>query len=1099
MANTKKENKKNNYSAEAITVLEGLEPVRKRPGMYIGSTSSTGLHHLIWEVVDNGIDEAMAGHATEVSVTLLPDNMVQITDNGRGIPVEKHKATGLSALETVLTKLHAGGKFGDGNGYKVSGGLHGVGVSVVNALSTYLKAEIHRDGKIWQQEYSIGKSKAKPKVVGKTKKTGTIISFQADDTIFTETEYNWGKILDRLRQQAYLTKGITIIAKDKRKGHREKEYKFYFEGGIKSYVKSLHRTKNPKHKSIFYFEKEVEDAKVEIALQYNDEYNENVLSFANNIHNPEGGTHLSGFKTALTRTLNSYARNQKLLKEKEENLTGDDVREGLTAIISVKLTNPQFEGQTKGKLGNAEIKTYVEQSFGEAFSIFLGEHPKEAEAIIGKCIVSAQARLAARTARATILRKGALEGMTLPGKLADCSSRKPEESELYIVEGDSAGGCFSGDTKVALADGRNLSFIELMEEEKQGKQNYCYTMNDDGDIAIEKILNPRLTKKNTEVIKVILDNNEEIICTPDHKFRLANNTYVEAQNLDTSTSLAPLYKKISKRDKRITIDGYEMVWQSKSRKWLFTHLLANRYNLKNKKYNKQKNSHKHHIDFNKLNNNPNNIVEMSKEDHMNLHAKMAEKTILREDIKEKCRQIRKTTAYKKKVSESMLKLKDQLSERAKQQWEDPKYKAYMKAKYLEFYNNNKDYQIRNKKILYEAQKKYWSIEINRKKQSSKIKDFFIKNPERKEELSEKSIQQWQNDELRKWRSKKTKSQWTNDFRNKRKEAYDKTYYQHTIDCMKKVFDKYGNLDKYDQERTKKRNNNLLKKETFIERFFAGNKEHMLETVKNHNHKIKKIEKLKNKIDVYDIEVPNTHNFALASGVFVHNSAKQGRNRRFQAILPLRGKILNVERARMDKMLNNNEIKSLVIALGANIDTQFDLEKLRYHRIIIMTDADVDGAHIRTLLLTLFFRHFTPLITNGNLYIAQPPLYQIKKGNQVRYAYTEADKINIIKELGGDIDEEDMDKIANEESDGDGTTIKVKGQKIVLQRYKGLGEMNPDQLWETTMDPENRILKQVSVEDAAKADQIFDMLMGGDVAPRKHFIQTHAKKVENLDI
>ncbi len=669
MAKDKQTKKKNAYSAEAITVLEGLEPVRKRPGMYIGSTSATGLHHLIWEVVDNGIDEAMAGHANEISVTLLNDGFVQISDNGRGIPVEKHKATGLSALETVLTKLHAGGKFGDGEGYKVSGGLHGVGVSVVNALSTYLKAEIHRDGKIWQQEYSIGKSKANPKVIGKTKKTGTIITFKADDTIFSETEYNWGKILDRLRQQAYLTKGITIIAKDKREKHKNKEYKFYFEGGIKSYVKSLHRTKNNKHKSIFYFEKDINEAKVEVALQYNDEFNENVLSFANNIHNPEGGTHLSGFKTALTRTLNSYARNQGILKEKEENLTGDDVREGLTAIISVKLTDPQFEGQTKGKLGNAEIKTYVEQSFGESFSIFLEEHPKEAEAIIGKCIISAQARLAARSARANILRKGALEGLTLPGKLSDCSSRKPEESEIYIVEGDSAGG----------------------------------------------------------------------------------------------------------------------------------------------------------------------------------------------------------------------------------------------------------------------------------------------------------------------------------------------------------------------------------------------------------------------------------------------SAKQGRNRRFQAILPLRGKILNVERARMDKMLNNNEIKNLVIALGTNIDEQFDIEKLRYHRIIIMTDADVDGAHIRTLLLTLFFRHFNELITNGNLYIAQPPLYQIKKGNKSRYAYTEDDKIQILKDFAGNVDEEEIEKAAIEEGEGDGATIKIKGQKVALQRYKGLGEMNPDQLWKTTMDPENRILKQVTVDDAAKADQIFDMLMGGDVAPRKHFIQTHAKKVENLDV
>jgi len=662
------------YGADQITVLEGLEPVRKRPGMYIGSTSAAGLHHLIWEVVDNGIDEAMAGSATEIGVSLLPSGMVEVFDNGRGIPVDMHKVTGVSALETVLTKLHAGGKFGEGGGYKVSGGLHGVGVSVVNALSEYLKAEVHREGKIWMQEYAKGKPQKKIKAIGNAKDTCTIITFKPDATIFTETEFNWGKILDRLRQQAYLTKGITIRASDRRTGHREKDFKFHFEGGIESYVKSLNRDETVKNETVFYIEKEINDAKVEVALQYNDQYNETVLAFANNINNPERGTHVVGFRTALTRTLNSYARGHNLLKEKDENLTGEDVREGLTAIIIVKLTDPQFEGQTKSKLGNAEIKTYVEQIFGDAFSMFMEEHPKEAEAIIGKCYLSAQARIAARTARATILRKSALDGLTLPGKLADCSSRKPEECELYIVEGDSAGG----------------------------------------------------------------------------------------------------------------------------------------------------------------------------------------------------------------------------------------------------------------------------------------------------------------------------------------------------------------------------------------------------------------------------------------------SAKQGRDRKFQAILPLRGKILNVERARLDKMLANNEIKNLVIALGTNIDDQFDLSKLRYHRIIIMTDADVDGAHIRTLLLTLFFRHFNPMVTNGNLYIAQPPLYQVKKGANIKYAYTDEEKDKIIKEFGGaeaevEVKEDGEGDTGEEETEEEKEEVKKKiSNRISIQRYKGLGEMNPTQLWETTMNPKTRIVKQVTVEDAATADKIFDMLMGDDVAPRKHFIQTHAKKVENLD-
>ena len=660
------------YNAEAITVLEGLEPVRKRPGMYIGSTSSVGLHHLIWEVADNSFDEVMADYADTVEISLLPDNLVEISDNGRGIPVDIHKTTGVSALETVMTKLHAGGKFNN-NSYKISGGLHGVGVSVVNALSSYLKATVYRNGEIWEQEYQYGKPINQTKKIGSTdpNKHGTTITFRPDDTIFDSTEFKWGTILDHCRQQAYLTKGVTVKLHDRRPDHRHKDYNFYFEGGIKSYIKNLNRNNQLKNETIFYTEKEINNVKVELALQYNDAYNEIVLAFANNIINTEGGTHLIGFRSAITRVLNNYARSKGLLKEKEENLTGDDVREGLVAIISVKLANPQFEGQTKSKLGNAEVRGYVEQVCSEAFGGFLEEHPKDAEQIINKCLLSAQARVAARTARSAILRKSALEGATLPGKLADCSSRKAEECELFIVEGDSAGG----------------------------------------------------------------------------------------------------------------------------------------------------------------------------------------------------------------------------------------------------------------------------------------------------------------------------------------------------------------------------------------------------------------------------------------------SAKQGRDRRFQAILPLRGKILNVERTRLNKMLENNEIKNIVIALGTNIDDQFDITKLRYHRIIIMTDADVDGAHIRTLLLTLFFRHFNPLVTGGYLYIAQPPLYQIKKGNSASYAYSDEEKNKIIHELGSTNDDILDDETAESEIETDNTVPSPNKTSVRLhiQRYKGLGEMNPEQLWQTTMKPESRILKQVTVEDAAIANEIFEMLMGNEVMPRKNFIQTHASKVVNLDI
>jgi DNA gyrase subunit B len=638
------------YNASAITVLEGLEPVRKRPGMYIGGTGLDGLHHLIWEVVDNCIDEAMGGHATHVIVRFLPDNVISVKDDGRGIPVEKHAKTKKSTLETVLTVLHAGGKFG-GEGYKVSGGLHGVGVSVVNALSEWVEAEVERDGGRFIQKFKRGAAQGDVKKLGKSNLTGTTITFKADHEIFPEIAYNWNKVLQHLRQQAYLTPGVRISITDEREVGKVRSYTFYFEGGIASYVQQLNLGKDIKNEEIFYAKREFEnDRLIEIALQYTDAYTDQILTFANNIHTTEGGTHLTGFRTALTRTINDYARKNGFLKEKDDNLTADDVAEGLTAIVSVKLSEPQFEGQTKAKLGTQEMRGMVNQAMAEEFAMYLEEHPQDARNIMAKVTLAAKARMAARAARDTVLRKGALDGFALPGKLADCSEKDAKKSEIFIVEGDSAGG----------------------------------------------------------------------------------------------------------------------------------------------------------------------------------------------------------------------------------------------------------------------------------------------------------------------------------------------------------------------------------------------------------------------------------------------SCKSGRDRKFQAILPLRGKILNVERARLDKMLMNNEIKALIIAMGAGIGEEMDITKLRYHRIIIATDADVDGSHIRTLLLTFFFRYFQPMITGGYLYIAQPPLYKLQKGKQLHYVYTDQEKEKILKKMG----------IENEES---------AGSEVKIQRYKGLGEMNPGELWETTMDPMNRILKQVTIEDVTEADRMFDVLMGAEVAPRKKWIQTHAKAVENLDI
>ncbi len=673
------------YNASQIQVLEGLDPVRKRPGMYIGSTDARGLHHLVYEIVDNAIDEAMAGHADTILVMLNADGSVSVEDNGRGIPVDMHPTAKKSALEVVLTTLHAGGKFGgEGSGYKVSGGLHGVGSSVVNALSVYMKAEVHRDGKIYVQEYKRGKPQADVKSIGKTEKRGTIITFSPDDEIFDTLELSLETLLTRFRQQVYLTKGITLGVMDARAVRPVEDlkyprlYRFAFEGGIAAYVKHLNEAQE-KIGSPIAFEKDTPDGQVEVALQYTQAFSEHVLSFANNIHTSEGGHHLTGFKAALTRTINAYARKFEILKEKDENLSADDVREGLTAVISVRLREPQFEGQTKAKLGNAEMKTAVETVVNEKLAQYLEEHPGEGREIVGKCLLAARARLAARAARDSVIRKGVLEGMTLPGKLADCSSKDPTECEIYIVEGDSAGG----------------------------------------------------------------------------------------------------------------------------------------------------------------------------------------------------------------------------------------------------------------------------------------------------------------------------------------------------------------------------------------------------------------------------------------------SAKQGRKREFQAILPLRGKILNVEQARLDKMLANNEIKSLIIALGIGVGEVKDMTKLRYHRIVIMTDADVDGAHIRTLLLTLFFRYFPELIEKSHIYIAQPPLYKMQKGKDTRYAFSDDEKNATLSEWGANA--EDLEEVAEStetpdaaatEEEQEAATVKKdakKATRVNIQRYKGLGEMNADQLFDTTMDPNTRTLLRVTMDDAEKANLVFTTLMGSEVAPRRKFIQTHARGVTNLDI
>ena len=772
------------YTAENIQVLKDLEAVKARPAMYIGDIGIRGLHHLVYEAVDNGIDETLAGFCNFILVQINKDGSITITDNGRGIPVDIHPELKKPAVEIVMTMLHSGGKF-DKKSYKVSGGLHGIGISVVNALSEWVEVIVQRDGHVYKQKFAFGKKATELEVIGDSQNTGTQVTFLPDKNIFETTNFQYDILANRLRELAFLNAGLKIQIIDVR---NNKEETFQYEGGVKSFVQFLNKSKTPIVQDVIYFRKEKEKTEVEIAMQYNDGYQENIFSFVNNINTIEGGTHLEGFKTALTRTINTYIVKKKLNgKNNNTGLTGEDVREDLTAIISVKILEPQFEGQTKAKLGNSEVKGLVDSLVYENLTNYFEENPTIAMQIVGKSLNAARAREAAKKARELTRRKSVLESGSLPGKLADCQERDPSKCEIFLVEGDSAGGCFSGDTKVTLVDGRNLTFKQLVEDFNQGKRNFCYSIDQNNSLSIEEILSPRITKKDAEVIKIVLDNDEEIICTPDHMFMLRNGEYKQAKYLTKNDSLMPLNK--------------------------------------------------------------------------------------------------------------------------------------------------------------------------------------------------------------------------------------------------------------------------------------------IEVATTYNHKIKEIIKLNEQIDVYDIEIPNTHNFALASGVFVHNSAKQGRSREFQAILPLRGKILNVEKARIDKIFENNEISILIQALGTSIGEEFNINKLRYHKIIIMSDADSDGRHIACLILTFFYRYMRLLIDKGHLYLAIPPLYKIKKGKQESYIYSD----------------EELQKILDEDPG------------VEIQRYKGLGEMNPEQLWETTMKPDNRILKKVTVEDAILADQIFSTLMGDQVEPRRKFIFEHAAEVRNLDV
>jgi len=1061
------------YDANSIQVLEGLEAVRKRPGMYIGSTDARGLHHLVYEIVDNAIDEVMGGFCTRIDITINRDGSVTVADDGRGIPTGLVPKYERPAVEMVLTVLHAGGKF-DRKSYKVSGGLHGVGMSVVNALSEWLEVRVRREGKEHYLRCEKGVVTVPLRELGPAEGSGTTITFMPDRTIFETVQFEYDALAEKFKDLAYLNRTAVITFRDEASGRQDR---FHFEGGITEFVEDLNHNKTKLHDRPIYINAEKDNVIVELAMQYTDSYSENIYSFVNNINTAEGGTHMVGLRSALTRAMNDYAKKNNMLKGGLDALSGEDVREGLTAILSIKIPEPQFEGQTKTKLGNSEVKGIVDSLVFEKLTEFLMENPKVAAVCIERAVLAAQAREAARKARDLTRRKGVLESAALPGKLADCSERDPARSELYIVEGNSAGGCFSGDTKVALVDGRELSLEELVKEQAEGKEHFCYTIRKNGTIGVEKAINARRTKVDAPVIRVTLDNGEVITCTPDHQFMIRDGGYLEARSLYPGVSLMPLYRKSADRSqKNIAIDGHEMVWDPNSESWLFTHMLADQYDRWVGTYSVQDGSHCHHGDFNKRNNNPTKLVRMDVDDHLAHHRSHVEKTLHRKDTMEKCRVLKQQPEFKARMSDRMRAGSTAaiLSRNAKKQWANPGYKNHMISRWKKFYGSNPDHQLANRELLMAEAKKYWITPGHRKEQSIGKTILYRNNPGLREKLSAIAQEQWAGPKLREWRSQTTKAQWTEEFRKKRKAALYGTHYRKTISALNQYLDANGHVDggRYEEHRISIRDKSLLKFDTFCERYYQNDVAAADEAVAAFNHKVVMVEDIGERMDVYDIEVPHSHNFALASGVFVHNSAKMGRNREFQAILPLRGKILNVEKARMDRILKNQEIRNLITAIGANIGPDCDASKARYHRIIMMTDADVDGAHIRTLLLTLFYRYMRPLIDAGFIYIAQPPLYKVSKGGKEVYVY----------------DDEALER-----------TLQEMGRNVNLQRYKGLGEMNPKQLWETTMDPETRTLKRVTIEDAMRADELFTILMGDEVEPRREFIMSHADEVENLDI
>lgn len=1231
---SKKGNQKNAYGAEQITVLEGLEAVRKRPGMYIGNTAEAGLHHLIWEVVDNSIDEAMAGYCTNIEVKLLPDGFVSVADNGRGIPVEVHKQTGKSTLETVLTILHAGGKFGQG-GYKVSGGLHGVGISVVNALSSRLKAQVRRDGKLYEQDYKIGKADGKLKTVGKASGTGTTITFKADPTIFSVTEYDLTTVMDRMRQQAYLTKGVKISLADLRKDPDALATVYYFEGGIASYIRYLNRNKEAKHDQIFYVEKQFnEQIRVELSLQYVDDFKENLFAFTNNILNPEGGMHVAGFRTALTRTINAYARTKGYLKEKDENLTGEDVREGLTTIISVKIPEPQFEGQTKSKLGNVEARTAVDTIFSESFAIFLEENPKATDAIIGKCLLASRARIAARSARESVLRKGVLEGLTLPGKLADCSSRDPKLSELYLVEGDSAGGSakmgrnrqfqailplkgkilnveksrldkilsFNEIKSLIIALGTNIGEQFNIEDLRYHR---IIVMSVDGDEAtfIKHPSGHISYVKIGPFIDRLFENNEDpsqyqVACfgldTHETIFRPLKNVIrhpIEEKLLEIKTAYGRAVKVTSSHSvfvyeggkvilkKGNEIQKGDLIVAPKTLPLCADRPIARIDLLKHFIVQRGRIADTFMVRGAGIELLLKQRVLFSHKEKVQL---TQERVLISSELRSQIAAVRKASNLSSYEICSSLGIKQPCtfysweggrSAPVREHFEKyidllgiPRNEAYDKSRVIPSqleqtwarqYKNSGSNKVRNAVALselgindlstlddtirisplhYKAKGVKRFIEVN--SSLATLMGFWLaegsassrngirlaigSNNERLVPELRAAFKDVFGVDAKLSRFKNRCSSLT--LVNRVAATFWQIVFGFTAYTSetKKIPDAVFNMPKELQL-------------AFIRGYFLGDgslskngiaftstsKElanQLMYLLLSHgivaslgSRKPGSNAKITSRCQVYTITIIAKEALRTLSGVwrdhrnaFLLDAKLQSSATKKQGFTKISEQLIGLN------VISCEEVKpstGFVYDFSVEHDENFiaGLGGICCHN----TDADVDGAHIRTLLLTLFYRHLPALITGGHVYIAQPPLFRVQKGKTFKYAYNADELETLKKEFLKVADEKKITKKAQSktvETEGEGEAetaggeeVQVGETKLNIQRYKGLGEMNPDQLWETTMNPETRVMKLITVDDAKKADEMFDILMGSQVEPRKRFIQVHAKSAKNIDI